>query len=79
MSRKEKILSVGVAKRVEFSSIPEYGDVMTMDEFEECVAGGLLTPYDGSGYYAVDGQMSDVSVWSVARPGQFTHVVWFNK
>lgn len=62
--------------------IPEYGHVMTMEEFRESVRLGMFIDYDGSGYPAKDGKMmrkyirpSDLD----QIPEDATHVVWFNK
>lgn len=64
--------------------IPEYGDLMTLEEFREGVRSGMLTDYDGEGQYATATQMSDVcvspsDVASGLVDKGFTHVVWFNK
>jgi hypothetical protein len=64
--------------------IPEYGDHMTIVSFiDNCKAGGFID-YDGSGNYATDKEMSDISVYpSDIKAGKyrkdFTHIVWFNK
>lgn len=64
--------------------IPDYADVMTLDEFVEAVKQGVFVNDDGSGYYATATEMSDVpAVPSEIRKGLlqpgFTHVAWFNK
>lgn len=65
--------------------IPDYGDLMTLEEFEEnCHCGGFID-YDGSGYYATPTHFdrskpaspSDICQGRVNR--NFTHVLWFNK
>lgn len=64
--------------------IPDYGDLMTMEDFVGAVHGGGFIDSDGGGNYATVDKMSDISI----RPSDvnaetyrhdFTHVVWFNK
>lgn len=64
--------------------IPKYGDLMTMEEFAECVKTGMFIDDDGDGYYAFENSMTDqyadLSLISAGQqPKEFTHVVWFNK
>lgn len=64
--------------------IPDYGDLMTCEEFEEAVQMGCFIDYDGHGYYASETEMSEVLALpsDVLRHGfrrDFTHVVWFNQ
>lgn len=59
--------------------IPDYGDVMTIDEWNDAVELGLFTTYDGQGYYCKDGKMSNLEVFTVTTPHDATHVCWFNK
>ncbi len=64
--------------------IPEYGDLMTMKDFEECVESGGFIDYDGSGNYSDGKQMSNISVYPsdvIANNHDKTwgFVVWFNK
>lgn len=62
--------------------IPDYGDLMTLKDFVECVESGGFINYDGHGYYS-DGQWmfekvipSDIKG---KKPKNYSHVVWFNK
>jgi NTP pyrophosphatase (non-canonical NTP hydrolase) len=57
-----------------------FGDLMTTDEFDEAKDCGMITPDDGSGYYAskelnvID---NNASVWSrTLVPEWATHVMW---
>lgn len=65
--------------------LPDYGDLMTLDEFISCVRLDLFTDDDGGGcYYATEAGMSYEEVSpSDIRCGiinnKWTHVVWFNK
>ena len=67
------------------TTIPDYGQVFTVDDFREDCGWGNYNDFDGSGYYANPPLMdrakparpSDI-VQGKTEPG-FTHVVWFNK
>lgn len=67
-----------------FEPIPDYGDVMSLETFIECCKSGGFIDYDGSGNYAKDGQMSDISIHpsdvdvNMIRK-DFDTVVWFNR
>jgi len=74
-----------------FSPIPEYGDLMTLKEFQDHCASGFFIDYDGHGSPAgcqsgiVEGKLCmDPNV--ILHPSEYddvpegtTHVVWFNK
>jgi hypothetical protein len=68
----------------EFEEIPDYGDVMSIEHFVECCKCGGFIDYDGSGNYARDGKMSNISIrpsdikYNAVRT-DFDSVVWFNK
>ena len=58
---------------------PNYGDVMTADEFKDATAFGTIIPgEDGTGYWATANEYSNVYVQN-PRPFWATHVIWFNK
>lgn len=64
--------------------IPDYGDVMTLEDFIECCKSGGFIDYDGSGNYARDGKMSNITIKaSDVRHNtirtDFDTVVWFNR
>lgn len=79
LSREIKLL-----KEPQFEEIPNYGDVFSMEDFvTNCLSGGFID-YDGSGNYARDGKMSNISVspsdiTSGRYRKDFDSVVWFNK
>lgn len=64
--------------------IPDYGDVMFLDEFITDCIDGCLIDYDGFGHYS-DGKLmsdivvnpSDVDAGEIKK--EWTHVVWFNR
>ena len=64
--------------------IPEYGDLIEIDEFVEMCNNGGFIDYDGHGYYSNGTEMSNIYVCpsditsSGVVPG-WTHVVWFNR
>lgn len=63
--------------------IPDYGHLMPVKEFVECVEGGGFIDYDGHGYYS-DGKMMFEAVVPSDVKGKkpkegYTHVVWFNR
>lgn len=65
---------------------PEYGDLMTLEDFIECCECGGFIDYDGSGYYSDGQKESNISTWpSMIRDGfiinnpNFTHIIWYNK
>ncbi len=66
-------------------AIPDYGDLMTLEEFSESCLSGLFTDYDGHGNYATATEMSDKVVYPSdiiyghIPMQKWTHVVWFNK
>ncbi len=68
----------------EMEPIPDYGDLMTAEDFiDTCMSGGFID-YDGHGYYATDREMSRIKVTpSMVKADGFvvgwTHVVWFNR
>ena len=65
---------------------PEYGDLFTIESFNEDVNSGCLIDYDGIGYYATAKKMNRAFP---ASPGMIrmgekppkwaTHVMWFNR
>lgn len=68
----------------EFEEIPEYGDVMSLEDFIDNVKAGGFIDYDGNGNYARDGKMSDIVIHpSDVRHGSirddFDTIVWFNR
>lgn len=64
--------------------IPEYGYLMTMEEFIETVKCGFFIDYDGYGCYSDGKEISQGSVCpsDVAKGTvdmKWSHVVWFNR
>jgi hypothetical protein len=58
--------------------LPDYGDLMTLAEFNICLDDGSINGEDGSGYFATATQMSRLSAFGIA-PKWATHVMWLNK
>jgi hypothetical protein len=63
--------------------IPDYGDVMTVEEWRACVESGYFIDDDGIGAPAKDGMMMDDRDAFPSGiddiPEDATHIVWFNK
>lgn len=60
--------------------IPEYGDVMPMADFVDCVSTSMFTRDDGTGHYSRDGvTMENDSVDLDHLDPSYPFVVWFNK
>jgi len=71
---------------IEWKEIPDYGDLMTMEDWLDCVESGGFIDYDGSGRYSDGKRMankpvypSDVEAGRLLKETEFTHVVWFNR
>lgn len=63
---------------------PEYGDLMTMEDFKNNVDCGGFIDSDGSGSYATEKEESNINIFpSDIKEGiyrdDFTHVMWYNK
>ena len=69
----------------EYDDVPDYGDVMSLTDFLECVECGGFIDYDGFGHYVKDGKEvcnidvrpSDVEAGTIRK--DFDTIVWFNK
>lgn len=63
--------------------VPDYGHVMTIEEWNECVEEGYFISDDGHGYFCKDGKMDRTLEVFSPRAAQMeidaTHVCWFNK
>lgn len=71
-------------KKITWKPLPDYGDLITIEDFEYAVLHNAFIDYDGYGYYAMKDKMSDVKIWpskfeEKGRDNRFTHVVWFNR
>ena len=71
---------------VVWTDLPDYGDLMTMEEFKGYCESGMFIDYDGGGNYASATKMSnkdispsDFKEGRILNNPEFTHVVWFNK
>lgn len=79
LSREKRSLMIP-----EFEEIPDYGYVMSLESFVTSCKSCMFMDYDGSGNYARDGKMSNISIrpsdikYNAVRT-DFDSVVWFNK
>jgi len=67
-------------KTVNMVPLPNYGDLIPLEEWKSYVSQHSLIPYDGSGCWATSDAMDDHSdVWNHDQPEWATHVMWFNR
>jgi hypothetical protein len=73
--------------------IPDYGDHMSLDQFNQAVDHMCFIDYDGYGKLATENEMSNIVVVPsevftkkkrfrkkyLKKTEGFTHIVWFNK
>lgn len=62
--------------------IPKYGDLMTIEDFEQSCKSGYLVDDDGTGHPVKNGKMSRDPVYPsglLLIPKDATHIIWFNK
>ena len=68
----------------ELSELPDFGDVMPLESFIDCVKSGGFIDYDGHGYYVKDGKETNIMI----IPSDFKHksirtefdtIVWYNR
>lgn len=85
---RKKISSLDREKRLliipEFSDLSNFGDVMSLKEFIECVNCGDFIDYDGFGLYIKDNQESNIEIYpsdvknnSIRK--DFDTIIWFNR
>lgn len=84
----EELMEVSRAYRLvktpDYNDIPDYGDIMSLEDFvDNCNEGGFID-YDGSGSYIKDGKESNITILpsdvkhnSIRK--DFTEIVWYNK
>jgi len=68
----------------EVTDIPDYGDVMTLNEFKNFCRNGMFVDSDGYGHYIDDDKMTDITI----HPSDVKHkslryslnkIIWFNR
>lgn len=71
---------------VEWRELPNYGTLMTIEDWLENVTSGGFIDYDGSGNYSDGKRMSNKSVSpsdvdsdQIMKNKEFTHIIWFNR
>ncbi len=67
-----------------YSELPDYGDIMSLEDFIETVNDGGFIDYDGFGKYVKDGKKSDIDIYpsDVKRNKvrkDFDTIIWFNR
>tara|TARA_Y100000310_G_C20250733_1_gene608958 strand:- start:77 stop:286 length:210 start_codon:yes stop_codon:yes gene_type:complete len=63
---------------IEFREVPNFGDLMDLDEWDCCITCDAIIASDGTGYYSTDDKVSNISAFSGKVPAWATHVMWFN-
>jgi len=68
----------------EVSDIPDYGDVMTLNEFKNACRNGLFIDYDGYGKYIDDDKMTDIDIYpsdikAKSIRYELNKIIWFNR
>jgi hypothetical protein len=71
-------------KKPEFNKLADYGDVMSLKEFIECVESGGFIDYDGFGRYVKDSMESNIRIYpSDVKSGNvrkdFDTIIWYNR
>jgi len=79
LDREQRML-----KTPEFKKISNYGDVMSLESFIECVKDGGFIDYDGFGRYVKDDKESDINIYPSdigygAVRKDFDTIIWFNR
>lgn len=77
-------MSLGRFKDVEFEDHPDYGDLMTLEEWVETCSCGSFIDYDGHGNLSTVDKCSNIEVYPsiskiVKYPEWATHVLWYNR
>ena len=75
---------IRVLEDYELEPLPDYGTLMSLEEFIAYCKAGFLINYDGHGRYATSDQASNICIFpSDILSGEyrhdFSHVIWFNK
>lgn len=75
---------IRVLEDYELEPLPEYGALMSLEEFIVYCKKGFIINYDGYGRYATSYQASDIYVYpsdivSGTYRHDFSHVIWFNR
>lgn len=69
---------------IEYSDLPNYGTIMSLESFIETVKSGGFIDYDGFGSYVKDGKESNINIYpsdikyNLIRPG-FDTIIWYNR
>ncbi|MFA5366331.1 MAG: hypothetical protein WC333_00210 [Dehalococcoidia bacterium] len=68
----------------ELSELPDFGDVMSLDHFIECVNDGGFIDYDGYGHYVKDGKETNIEIYPsdvkyASIRLEFDTIIWYNR
>jgi hypothetical protein len=75
---------IRMMKEPTFEELPDHGDVMSLEQFIECVKSGGFIDYDGFGHYVKDGKESDITIYPSdlkhnAIREDFDTIIWYNR
>ena len=79
LNREKRLLIIPI-----FSELSDYGDVISLKKFIQCVNSGGFIDYDGFGRYVKDGKESNIDIYpsdvknkSIRK--DFDTIIWFNR
>lgn len=84
MSILEIMKRSGENEGLKFQDIPDYADMMPLQEWMDACECGAFIDYDGDGELATETQVSNIIIQPSDRkameiPEWATHVAWYNK
>lgn len=73
-------------QELKMSPIPEYGDLMTVEDWLDGVETALFIDYDGDGHLATATERSniricpsDITKKKITIDPRWTHICWYNR
>ena len=66
-------------ERLYDEEIPDYGDLMTVEDWNQAVEDGVFIDSDGCGYWVKNNKMAREDEVFSTEQLDATHVMWFNK
>lgn len=75
---------IRILESYKLTPLPDFGTLMSLEEFIIFSKSGMLSDYDGSGRYATKDAESNICIYpsdilSGKYRHDFSHVIWFNK
>jgi hypothetical protein len=77
-------LEYRLTKPYKLEPVPDYGDVMSLIDFIDCVKEGGFIDYDGYGRYIINNYMTDIEIYPTDVKNnylrkEFDTIIWFNR